>query len=314
MLGADDWRLAAGVASVLAIASLAGQLLKTFVAGNTPHALIDNLNRRIASWWGIVALVGLALLAGRGAVTLLFALVSLVALHEFLAGEALVADCPRTLVVGSFVLIVPLQYLLVWTDQPWLYSALIPLLVFVGRPLLGLLSGDCGAFLGATRTLGGGLLTCVFGLSHIPALLTLPAGDDPAAAARRMIFLLLVVQVSDVLQYVWGKLAGRHPIAPRLSPSKTIEGTLGGIASAIALGTWLSWLTKFSPLKAGLISLLLTLLGFAGGLAMSAAKRRRGIKDWSRLIPGHGGMLDRVDSLVLSAPAFYYLLRSGWVA
>lgn len=312
MLDADDWRLAVAVASLLLAASLAGQLLRIFVAGNAPHALIDNLNRRIASWWVIVTLVGLALLAGRSAVTLLFALVSLAALREFLAGDA-AANCPRALVVASFALIVPLQYLLIWADHPWLYSALIPLLVFVGRPLLGLLSGDCGAFLGATRTLCGGLLACVFGLSHIPALLTLPAGDDPGAAARRMIFLLLVVQVSDVLQYVWGKLAGRHPIAPRLSPSKTVEGTLGGIVSAVALGAGMSWLTSLTPLATGLISLLLTLLGFTGGLAMSAAKRRRGIKDWSRLIPGHGGMLDRVDSLILSAPAFYYLLRGGWV-
>ena len=128
------------------------------------------------------------------------------------------------------------------------------------------------------------------------------------------LFLLLVTQASDVLQYAWGKLLGRRPIAPRLSPSKTLEGTLGGLLSAVALGAALAPLTPFSPAGAAGVSLLLTLLGFAGGLSLSAIKRRRGIKDWGTLIPGHGGLLDRLDSLYLSAPAFYYLLRFGGIS
>jgi phosphatidate cytidylyltransferase len=146
-------------------------------------------------------------------------------------------------------------------------------------------------------------------ISHVPALLTLDIPVYESRNAFLIVFLILVVQSSDVLQYVWGKLAGRHKIAPQLSPSKTVEGFVGGIASASALGAALWWITPFSPLAAGLASLAITLMGFLGGLVMSAIKRDRGIKDWGTLIEGHGGMLDRVDSVCFSAPVFFHLVR-----
>ena len=120
------------------------------------------------------------------------------------------------------------------------------------------------------------------------------------------------MQSSDVLQYLWGKFAGRRQIAPRLSPSKTVEGLVGGVVCATALGVALSPITPFSLAEAAIISLAITLLGFAGGLVMSACKRRRGIKDWGTMIRGHGGMLDRLDSVCLSAPVFLHVVRIGW--
>ena len=128
-----------------------------------------------------------------------------------------------------------------------------------------------------------------------------------------MVFLILVVQSSDVLQYVWGKLLGRHKIAPELSPSKTVEGFVGGVASATALGAALWWITPFSPLEAALIAFAITLMGFLGGLVMSAIKRDRGVKDWGAIIEGHGGMLDRLDSVCFSAPVFFHIVRYWWV-
>jgi len=128
-----------------------------------------------------------------------------------------------------------------------------------------------------------------------------------------LVFLILVVQTSDVLQYIWGKLVGRRRIAPALSPSKTVEGMAGGILSATALGAGLWWITPFTVAQAALIALALALLGFLGGLVMSAIKRRRGIKDWGTLIAGHGGMLDRLDSVCFSAPVFFYVVRGWWV-
>jgi phosphatidate cytidylyltransferase len=307
----EAWRLVAGIAAVLVLASLSGCLLRIVVARSEAHPLIDNLNRRITSWWLIVIVVGLALLGGRSGITLLFALASLAALREFVVA-GVQAKCPRALFLIACLVIVPLQFLLVWNGSYLPYTTLIPIVVFVALPLLGWLSGNIGAFLSRTCTLRHGLLICVFCLSHIPALLTLQISGDPAHAGWLLIFLLLVAQASDVLQYLWGQLAGRHPIAPQLSPSKTIEGTVGGIASASMFGVGLSSLTPFTTAEAALISLLITLLGFAGGLAMSAIKRRRGIKDWGKLIPGHGGALDRLDSLILPAPVFYYVLRYGW--
>ena len=125
-------------------------------------------------------------------------------------------------------------------------------------------------------------------------------------------FLLLVVQMSDVLQYMWGMLFGRRPIAPLLSPSKTWEGFAGGILTASLLGAALWWVTPFSPLQAAALAFAAALAGFLGGLVMSAIKRERGVKDWSRLIEGHGGIIDRVDSLIFAAPIFFHVVRYGW--
>lgn len=313
-LPAEAWRLTAGIAAVLLLATLVGRFLRLRRAHGQPHPLLDNLNDRIDSWWLIAIAVGLALLAGLPGVALLFALASLLALREFLAGPV-GAAIPRALRWMSFGLILPLQYLLLFgAAGPLLFGSLIPLYVVLVVPFCGLLcgpsSGDRSLRL---RPLQLGLLLCVHGIAHVPALLTLPGGADSGLRnTRLLVFLLLVVQVGDVLQYLWGKLAGRHPIAPRLSPEKTVEGTVGGILSAGALGAWLAPLTPFTTAGAAVVSLLLGVLGVLGGLLLSAQKRQRGIKDWGTLIPGHGGMLDRVDSLCLSAPFFHYLLRCGW--
>jgi phosphatidate cytidylyltransferase len=136
-------------------------------------------------------------------------------------------------------------------------------------------------------------------------MLTIP-GHDPAML---IVFLLVVAESSDVLQYVWGKLAGRHKIAPHVSPSKTVEGFAGGVLSATALGTCLWWMTPFHPWQAALYSFLIAMTGFLGGLVMSAIKRDRGVKDWGHLIEGHGGMLDRLDSICFAAPIFFHLTR-----
>ena len=119
-------------------------------------------------------------------------------------------------------------------------------------------------------------------------------------------------QLSDVLQYVWGKLAGRRPVAPLVSPSKTWEGLVGGIASATAIGAALYWITPFAPWQAALMALAICVMGFFGGLVMSAIKRDRGVKDWGSLIEGHGGMLDRLDSVAFAAPVFFHLTRYFW--
>ena len=152
----------------------------------------------------------------------------------------------------------------------------------------------------------------VFCISHVPALVTL---EIPGYAGRNLLlvaFLVIVVQGSDVLQYVWGKLCGRHKVAPELSPSKTWEGLVGGVLSATALGAVLYWITPFTPLQAAAMAFVMCLMGFLGGLVMSAIKRDRGVKDWGTLIEGHGGMLDRLDSVIFAAPVFFHFVRYWW--
>lgn len=136
--------------------------------------------------------------------------------------------------------------------------------------------------------------------------------DIPSYEGRNALllcFLVLVVQMSDVLQYVWGKLFGKRKVAPDLSPSKTVEGFLGGVLSASLLGAAMWWITPFTVWQAGLMALVIAIMGFLGGLVMSAIKRDRGVKDWGAMIEGHGGMLDRLDSVCFAAPIFFHLTR-----
>src|SRR5690606_7460858 len=131
-----------------------------------------------------------------------------------------------------------------------------------------------------------GSLLCGYAISHAPAVLMLNVPGYEERNTFLLLYLLLVVQASDVLQYVWGKLPGRRRIAPVLSPSKTLEGALGGIFSATALGAVLAPVTPFSMIESAAIAFLLAMLGFCGGLLFSAIKRARGIKDWGTSIPG----------------------------
>ncbi len=171
------------------------------------------------------------------------------------------------------------------------------------------LAGDTERFLERVATMQWGLLVCVYFVSYVPALLTLQIPSFEHQDARLVFFLVAVVQLSDVLQYVWGKSLGRHHIAPAISPNKTWEGFVGGVLSATAIGTAISWATPFSPLQAALMAFVITLMGFSGGLIMSAIKRDRRVKDFGALIEGHGGILDRIDSLCFAAPVFFHLTR-----
>jgi phosphatidate cytidylyltransferase len=155
-------------------------------------------------------------------------------------------------------------------------------------------------------------MICVFCLSHVPALLTLDIPDYEGRHLLLIAFLVIVVQSSDVLQYVWGKLFGRRKIAPQLSPSKTVEGVVGGVVSSTLVGAALWWITPFSLWQTGAMALIVNLMGFFGGLVMSAIKRDRGVKDWGQMIEGHGGMLDRLDSVVFAAPIFFHITRYWW--
>ncbi len=295
-----------GVGAVLLFASLVGALLRWRLGPQ--NSVVANLNARIKAWWVMVAVIGLAMLGGHTGVVLLFGLVSFLALREFITlthtrrGDHLA-------LLACFFLFLPLQYLFVWQNWYGMFSIFVPVYAFLLMPFLACLGHDTTNFLARATQTQWGLMICVYAISHVPALLAL---QIPGFAERNLllvIFLILVVQSSDVLQYVWGKLLGRRKIAPNVSPSKTLEGFLGGVASATALGAAMWWITPFTPLQAAGMALAITLMGFAGGLVMSAIKRDRGVKDWGHLIEGHGGMLDRLDSVCFSAPIFFHLVR-----
>src|SRR6266852_6397658 len=300
-----------GVAAVLIVASVVGYVLHRRFGTEGPNPNIENLNSRIKAWWAMVALLGLAFASGRAGVIVLFALASLAALREFITLTPTRRGDHVALAVAFFV-VLPLQYYLIWIDWYGLYSVFIPVYVFLLLATIAALRQDTNDFMGRVAETQWGLMISVFCLSHVPALLGLKIAGYEGRNLLLIAFLILVVQSSDVLQYVWGKLLGRHKIAPELSPSKTVEGFLGGVASATILGSLLWWITPFSPWQAGVIALLINLMGFFGGLVMSAIKRDRGVKDWGRMIEGHGGVLDRIDSVIFAAPVFFHMTRYWW--
>jgi len=308
---ADFLTLLAGIIGLLIVASGVGYALKQRIAPDGSNATIENLNARILAWWGMTAFLSVAFLAGRGGVILLFAFVSFAALREFVT----LTDRRRAdhwAIAAAFFVILPAQYALIWWEWYGMWSVLIPVYAFLILPIIAVLQSDTENFLMRISQMQWSLMICVFCASHVPALLFLEIPGFEGRNVLLIAFLIVVVQLSDVLQYTWGKLMGRHPVAPKLSPSKTWEGLIGGVASATLIGTLLWWITPFTPLQAAFMSLVITLAGFFGGLVMSAIKRDRGVKDWGHMIAGHGGFIDRLDSVVFSAPIFFHLTRYLW--
>jgi cytidylyltransferase family len=307
----EIWQLFGSLIITLIIASSIGYGLKFKVGFSTPHAVIDNLNARINAWWVMILIIFAAAALGFYGVIGLFFVISFMALREFLS-LLYIRRGDHLALAACFYVILPIQYILVAIDWFSMFTIFIPVYGFLFLPILSALLGDTAHFLDRSTKVQWALMISVFCISHIPAILTLDIEGFEDKKLLLMIFLILVVQSSDVLQYVWGKLFGKHKIAPKLSPSKTVEGFVGGVVSASVLGGLLYWLTPFNPVQAVLMSLLICLMGFLGGLVMSAMKRSMGVKDWGNMISGHGGMLDRMDSLCFAAPIFFHVVRYYW--
>ncbi|WP_150460717.1 phosphatidate cytidylyltransferase [Nesterenkonia ebinurensis] len=312
-------KLLGGVVIILIMASAAAWILKSRLGAT---GTITNLTQRINAWWLMAAVIGAVLAAGETVTIVLFLLLSLLALREFITISPTTRGDHKVLVWLVFI-IPAVHYWFMWEHWYGMFSVFIPVYAFLFLPARNALAGQTKGFLQRSATIQWALMVCVYAISHTPALLQLPVamevgreaaegsppGSGGATGAHLLLFLLIVVQGSDVLQYIWGKSLGRHPIAPKVSPNKTWEGFIGGVLSATALGAALWWLTPFTPLAAAALALLSCVMGFAGGLVMSAIKRDRGIKDFGAAIPGHGGIMDRLDSLCFAAPVFFHAVR-----
>jgi phosphatidate cytidylyltransferase len=296
------------VFGVLIVASVIGAILQNKAASESAKSTVANLNARVKSWWVMALVLFTALSLGRTGATLIFAIVSFLALREYLTITPTRRGDHFALLISFFV-ILPFQFWLVLTDWYGLFAIAIPVYAFALIPALCTLGGDVTDFLERNARTQWGLMVCVYFISHIPMLMHLKVEPLRMGEAGPVLFLIAVTQGSDVMQYVWGKLCGKRPIVPKLSPKKTVEGFIGGVLTASALGAGMHRLTPFTPWQAGLVAMVLCLTGFFGGLIMSAIKRARGIKDWGTLIEGHGGMLDRIDSLCFSAPVYFHILR-----
>lgn len=312
--------LVGGVLTLLTAATGVGLLLKRQTDTGLNVAVIEQFNLRIRAWWVLCAVLAAAFLLGRPATVVLFGLLSFWALREFITLTPTRMADHRAL-FWVFFIITPLQYLLVGLNDYGLYSILIPVYAFLFIPARIAMAGDYKRYLERCAKIQAGLMICVYCLSHAPAILYLdldraahasaaPAGPpDQSANARLLFFFLLVITLGDAFQYISEKLLGKHVIAPAISPNRTWEGYLGGVGCATLFGTAMWWATPFKPWEAAVMSVVITTMGFAGGMTMSAIKRDRGVKDYGTLIEGHGGVLDRIDSTCFAAPIFFHFTR-----
>lgn len=300
--------LVSGIAVVLTAATVAGHVLRGRAATDERRLAMANLNARITSWWVMCGVVLAAVLLGTIGTVALFALLSFLALGELVTLTP-TRRADHGVLLLAFYVVVPMQYALIASDWYGMFAVGIPVYGVLCVAAAAAMGGDTAGFTERLAKIHLGLLLCVYGLSHAPALLMLDIPGYGRQNARLVLYLILIVESSDVLQYIWGKVCGRRPIAPTVSPAKTVEGFIGGIASATVLGWAFSALTPFNAWQAAAMSLVATSSGFCGGLVMSAIKRDRGVKDFGAAIAGHGGVLDRVDSLCFAAPVFFHLTR-----
>ncbi|HVX63084.1 MAG TPA: phosphatidate cytidylyltransferase [Pirellulales bacterium] len=334
--------LVGGVLMLLTAATGIGQLLKRQVDTGLNQAVVEQFNLRIRAWWVLCAVLAAAFLLGRTATVVLFGLLSFWALREFITLTPTRMADHRAL-FWVFSVFTPLQYVLIGMNKYALYSVLIPVYAFLFIPARIAMAGDYKRYLERCAKIQAGLMICVYCLSHAPALLYLEinppstrqaaaakaatttapdegAGEQGAEAtagndadrgsnARLLFFFLLVVTLGDAFQFASEKLLGKHVIAPAISPNRTWEGYLGGVACATLFGAAMWWATPFEPWEAAIMSVVITTMGFAGGMTMSAIKRDRGVKDYGTLIEGHGGVLDRIDSTCFAAPIFFHFTR-----
>jgi phosphatidate cytidylyltransferase len=273
-----------------------------------PTRDFGELVSRTRSWWWMVVVFFGAIALSAGLSMVLFALLSFWAFKEYVTLLKTRAADHRAL-VWAF-LAIPIQYYWIATGAYVMFLIFIPVYMFLWLPLRLVLARETAGFVASASAIQWGLMAFVFGLSHIGYLSKMaPVGGTLADGRSLVLFLVFVTEASDVFQYVWGKVIGRTKILPTISPNKTWEGLLGGIATAIALSLLVRFLTPFSLRETLAASLLITVAGFAGGAVMSAVKRDVGVKDFGSLIPGHGGMIDRVDSLCYAAPVFFHYVQ-----
>lgn len=291
-----------GIWALLVVASLA---VFAIIKLN-PDKNYKELSSRTRSWWVIMAVFTFAILSGRTMAICLFAFVSFLALKEFFSIIP-TRRADRRVLFWAY-LSIPFQYY--WVADVWygMFIVFIPVFMFIAIAQRMIITQHTKGFLKAAGTIHWGLMTTVFAISHAAYLLVLPAldGKSPGGGGL-LLFLIFLTQLNDVAQYITGKLFGRRKILPGVSPNKTWGGFLGGtVTTTICAVIIAPFLTPFSFDRAFEAGIIIGIAGFFGDATISAVKRDIGVKDMGATIPGHGGIMDRIDSLTFTAPLFFY--------
>ncbi len=307
---ADILLLVLGACGIMLGLTLLGEFVRMRSDPRTPNPVLETYTTRVNSWWAIIILVGLALISGRVGVIILFMFASFSALREFLTLTAK-AQADHLSLALAFFAVLPLQYFFVWMNWPELFTLLIPVYAFLLLPIVSAMRGNTKRYLIRVAETQWALMISVYCLSHVPALMMVPIEGFTGRSVLLVAFLVMVVQLGDLLEYFFGRRIGKTKVAPGLSP-KTWEGIACGVGCSMLIGGLLSWITPFGLIGAMAMAGIASLVGMFGNLVFAAIKRDRGVKDWSHLIPGQGGFVDQLDSVIFAAPIFYHLTVWGW--
>ena len=283
-------------------------LVVWFLRRAKPGIHLGDVPTRIRSWWVMVAIFTVAMVLDRRVSLAFFCFVSFLAFKEYLSLIP-TRRADRSVLLLAY-LAIPIQYL--WIGLVWygMFIIWIPVYMYLFLPMCMVLIGTTKGFLRAAGTLHWGLMTTVFSISHVAFLLVLPADVNPNGGGPALVlYLVFLTQFNDVAQFLWGKSLGRHKVVPTVSPGKTVEGLFGGLGTTVALAVVLApHLTPFTRGWAACAGVIIGLSGFIGDVVISALKRDLGVKDSGDLLPGHGGILDRIDSLTYTAPLFFHFV------
>jgi phosphatidate cytidylyltransferase len=296
---------------LIALAVMVGLLVVASLVSITlvkarPERDYRELRQRTQTWWWIVAVFILALLFNKTVSVLVFGFISFLAFKEYLSLIPTRRADHRVLLWAY--LAIPVQYYWVWMAWYGTFIIFIPVYMLLFLPMRMVLIGETQGFLRAIGTLHWGLMITVFSLSHMAYLLVLPEANNPAGGvAGLLIYLVFLTEINDVSQYIWGKSFGKRKIIPKVSPGKTVAGFLGGIVTTTVLAYLIApWLTQLTLPEAVGAGGIISVAGFIGDVTISALKRDLGVKDSGSILAGHGGILDRLDSLTYTAPLFFH--------
>ncbi len=279
-----------------------------FIVGKLkPEAKLDELKARTKSWWIMALLVLGAVLINTTLSYIAIATLSFMAFRELYSVLGF-RESDRRAIFWAYVSI-PIQYYLAYIGWYGAFIIFIPIVMFLFLPMRIVLKGDTAGIIKSMSSLQWILMLTVFGLSHMAYLLSLPEKEGFASGGRGLLlFLVFLTEINDVMQFTWGKLLGKHKIIPKVSPNKTWEGFVGGLISTTIIGYFLGFLTPLVGYQLVFVSFMIAFSGFIGDIVMSSVKRDIGVKDMGTSIPGHGGILDRIDSLAYTTPVFFHLI------
>ena len=269
--------------------------------------MLTELKTRTKSWWIMCTLFLTATIISNVITYVCIGFLSFAALREFYSVIKL-RKSDRAGMLWCY-LAIPVQYYLAYRGWYELFIVFIPVFMFVWIPFILVLQGETKMIMSSMAGLPTSLMLCVFGLSHMAYLISLPEIDGFSAGGKGLLlFLIFITQINDVMQFIWGKLIGKHKILPKISPNKTWGGFIGGLISSVFIGYLMSFLTPLNHWQVIVVSFFIAGVGFVGDVVVSAIKRDMGVKDMGQTIPGHGGVLDRIDSLALTTPIFFHLV------